>query len=109
MIDEVFVLALDDRDTAFSKYFHIAGAASGAGSAHVDGQIKVLLRESPMLVVKQWPVLRQYQPMLKKILADLSREVGASEMNKVRRGIASFCGKDNLDCPEIDKFFGHPQ
>jgi len=35
--------------------------------------------------------------------------LAAADMNKVRQGIASSCTKDNLDCPEIQKFFGRPQ
>jgi len=109
IIDEVFVLALDDRETAMSKYFHIVGAASGAGTQYTDSQIKILLRESPGLVVKHWAVLRQYQQKLKELIAALSTELSGPEMNQVRQGIASFCSKDNLDCPEIQKFVGRPQ
>jgi hypothetical protein len=109
LIDEVFLLALDDRDTAMAKYFHIVGAASEAGSRYTDAQIKILLRESPLLVVTHWEVLRQYQPKLKKLFAELSTELSALELNKVRQGIAGACTKDNLDCPEILKFFGRPQ
>jgi hypothetical protein len=59
--------------------------------------------------VKHWAVLRQYQQKLKELLAALSTELSGPEMNKVRQGIASFCSKDNLDCPEIQKFVGRPQ
>ena len=109
IIDEVFMLALDNRDTAMMKYFHIVGAASGAGAQYTDTQIKILLRESPALVVEHWAVIRQYQPVLKKVMAELSRELSGPGMKKVRQGIASACNKDNLDCPEIQKFFGLPQ
>ena len=108
IIDEVFMLALDDRDTAMAKYFHIAGSASGTGAQYTDAQIKILLRESPALVVKHWEVLRQYQQILKRLLAELSKELTGPEMNKVRQGVASFCTKDNLDCPEILKVVGRP-
>lgn len=109
IIDELFVLALDNRETAMSKYFQIVGAASGAGTQHTDTQIKILLRESPMLVVKHWAVLRQYQPKLKTLLGELFTELSNPEMNKVRQGITNSCGKDNLDCPEIQKFFARVQ
>jgi hypothetical protein len=46
---------------------------------------------------------------LKKLFAELSTELSALELNKVRQGIAGACTKDNLDCPEILKFFGRPQ
>jgi hypothetical protein len=42
-------------------------------------------------------------------MAEFSRELSAAEMKKVRQGIAGFCNKDNLDCPEILKFFGLPE
>jgi hypothetical protein len=109
IIDEVFMLALDNRETAMAKYFHIVGAASGTGTQYTDSQIRILLRESPALVVEHWAVIRQYQPVLKKVMAELSRELSASEMNKVRQGIAGSCNKDNLDCPEILRFFGQPE
>jgi hypothetical protein len=104
MVDELFVLVLDDRDTAATKYFHIVSAATGADASHVDGQIKILLREAPAVVVKQWAVLRQHQPRLKKLLSEL----GPAEMKTLRHGIANFCSVDNLDCPEIFKTFGRP-
>ena len=106
IIDEVFMLALDNRETAMAKYFHIVGAASGAGTQYTDAQIKILLRESPALVVEHWAVIRQYQPVLKKVMAELSRELSGAEMKKVPQGVAGFCNKDNLDCPEISRFFG---
>ena len=109
LIDELFVLALDDRETAMPKYLQIVGAASAAGMQYTDSQIKILLRESPILVVKHWEILRQYQPKLRKLLAELTAELSAQDINKLRQGIASSCTKDNLDCPEIQKFFGRPQ
>jgi hypothetical protein len=108
IVDELFVLVLDDRDTAATKYFHIVSAAMGAGATHVDGQIKILLREAPAVVVKQWVVLRQHQPRLKKLLSELSAELGPADMKTLRQGIANFCSTDNLDCPEILKTFGRP-
>jgi hypothetical protein len=109
VIDELFVLVLDDRETAMAKYFHIAGASAGAGAKYMDAQIRILLRESPAVVVKRWEVLRQYQPRLKKIMADLAQELPAGDMNVLRLGIAGFCAKENLDCPEILKVFGRPE
>ena len=109
IVDELFVLVLDDRDTAAAKYFHIAGAASGPGARYVDKQIKILLREAPAVVVKHWEVVRQYQPRVKMLLAELAAELPAADMKKLRQGIAGFCKKDNLDCPEILKVFGRPE
>jgi hypothetical protein len=109
IIDEVFMLALDDRETAMAKYFHMVGSATGAGLQYTDAQVKILLRESPALVVKHWAVLRQHQPTLKRLLAEFSKELPGSEMNKIRQGVAGFCTKDNLDCPEIQKVVGRPE
>jgi hypothetical protein len=106
IVDELFVLVLDDKEAAAVKYFHIAGTASGSGARYVDAQIKILLRESPAIVVKHWEVLRQYQPKVKKLLGELAAELPAAEMNKLRQGIDGFCSRDNLDCPEILKLFG---
>ena len=108
LVDELFVLVLDDKDTAAAKYFHIVGSATGPAARHMDAQIKILLRESPAVVVKQWAVLRQHQAKLKKLLSELASELPAAEMKKLRQGIVGFCSKDNLDCPEILKTFGRP-
>jgi hypothetical protein len=88
-----------------AKYFHVLGAASGPGAQYMDEQIKILMRESPALIIKHWEVMRQYQAKFKKLLSEFS----APEANKVRQGIASSCTKDNLDCPEILRLFGRPQ
>ena len=106
LIDELFLLVLDDRDTAAAKYFNIAAFATGEGARHMDEQMKLLLREAPAVVVKKWMVLRQYQPRLKKLLADMSASLPPVEMLRVRKGVAAFCANDNPDCPEIVKLFG---
>jgi hypothetical protein len=106
LIDELFLLVLDDRESAAAKYFNIAGSASGDGARHMDEQMKLLLRESPNVVVRRWPVLRQYQPKLKKLLNEMSASLPPADMQKMRLGLASFCSKDNPDCPEITKLFG---
>lgn len=106
LIDELFVLALDDRETAISKYFHIASESPASVAPHVDAQIKILLRESPALVVTRWQIFRQYRPRVRRILDDLSKELTYGEMDKLRMGIAGFCSKEYLDCPEIERFFG---
>jgi hypothetical protein len=105
LIDELFVLVLDDKDNAVAKYFNIAASATEAGARHTDEQIKILLRESPAVIVKEWAVLRQYQAKLKKALS----EIPPAELRKTRQGVAGFCTKDNLDCPEILKVFGRPE
>jgi len=109
LVDELFLLVLDDRESAAAKYFNIAAYATGEGARHTEGQIKLLLRESPAVVVKKWMVLRQYQPMLKRLMAEMSASLPAAEMQKMRKGLAAFCSKDNPDCPEIFKVFGRAE
>jgi len=108
LIDELFLLVLDDKESAAARYFNISATATGADAKHMDEQIKVLLTESPAVVVKEWPTLRQYQPTLKRLLAELAASLPKPEMSKIRRQAATFCAKDNLDCPEIMKLFGSP-
>ena len=108
LIDELFLLVLDDRDKAAGRYFAISSGATGAGAKHMDEQIKVLLRESPAVVVKEWPTVRQYQPTLKKLLAEMAASLPKAEMLKIRQQIAGFCPQGNLDCPEILKLLGRP-
>jgi hypothetical protein len=109
ILDELFVLVLDDQDTAAAKYSHIAGSASGTAGKHVDAQFKILVREAPAVVVKQWASLRQHQARMKKVLAELATELPAGDLKKLRKGISGFCTPDNLDCPEIVKLFGRAE
>jgi hypothetical protein len=109
LIDELFLLVLDDKETAAAKYFNIVAYASDTGTKHMDEQIKVLLLESPAVVVKQWEVLRQHQPKLKKLLAEMVASLPPEEIRKMRQGVARVCPKDNLDCPEILKLVGKPE
>lgn len=106
LLDELFLLVLDGKAGAAGKYVAIAGVATGDGVRHTDDQFKVLLREAPAVVVQEWPVLRQYQARLKKLMAELASSLTAAEMQQMRRGLAGFCSKDNLDCPEILKVLG---
>ena len=105
-LDELFVLVLDDRETAVTRYFAIAASASGEAALYTDEQIKVLLRESPAVVVKEWPVLRLYLPKIKKLVSGMATGAGPEDLLKIRQGLAGFCPSDNLDCPEILKVFG---
>jgi hypothetical protein len=109
LIDELFLLVLDDRESAAAKYFNIAAYASADGARHMDDQIKILLREAPSVVVKKWVILRQYQPKLKKLLAEMTASLPKAELQKMRQGLGAFCSKDNPDCPEISKLFGKPE
>jgi hypothetical protein len=106
LIDELFLRVLDDTDNAAAKYFNIAVTASGDASHHMDDQMKFLLREAPSVAVKKWFVLRQYQPKLKKLLAEMAASLPPAELQKMRKGLGAFCSKDNPDCPEIVKLFG---
>jgi hypothetical protein len=108
LIDELFVLVLDGRDAAASKYFNLLSAATPTGERHMDDQIKILMRESPAVVVKEWPVLRRYQPKLKQLLSEMVAQLPEAELQKMRKELVGFCDADNLDCPEILKIFGRP-
>jgi hypothetical protein len=108
LIDELFVLVLDDKETAVSKYFNLAASASEAGTRHMDNQIKVLLLESPSVVIKHWAIVRQSLPRVRKLLAEMANSLPPRDLRQMRQGIAGFCAKGNLDCPEILKTFGRP-
>jgi hypothetical protein len=109
LVDELFVLVLDGREMAASKYFNLLSTASGSGERRMDGQVKVLLRESPAVVVKEWAVLRRYQPKLKQLLSEMAASLPKAELEKMRRELLGFCDADNLDCPEVLKVFGRPE
>ncbi len=109
IMDELFLRVLDDTDNAAAKYFNIATSASADTARHFDDQMKFLLREAPSVAVKRWVVLRQYQPKLKKLLAEMTASLPPAELQKMRKGLTAFCSKDNPDCPEIFKLFGRPE
>jgi hypothetical protein len=109
LMDELFLLVLDAEETAAAKYMSFAALASGDASRHMDEQMKLLIRESPAVIVKRWMVFRQYQPKLKRLLAEMSANLPAAEIQKLRRGLGAFCAKDNPDCPEIVRLFGKPE
>jgi hypothetical protein len=106
LVDELFLLVLDDKDNAAAKYLGVGVAATGDAARHVDEQLKLLIRESPSVVVKRWMVFRQYQPKLKKLWAEMTASMPAAEIQKTRKGLGAFCSKDNADCPEIVRLFG---
>jgi len=74
----------------------------------VARQVKVLLREAPAVVVKEWETLRRYQAKLKQILAEMVAGLPKPVLNKMRSDLVGFCPAENLDCPEILKLFGRP-
>ena len=109
LVDELFVLVLDDKENAAAKYFNLWPGASDAGTRHMDEQVKLLVRESPALVVKQWGVLWHYQPKLRNLASNMAEALSRPELQSMRQGLAAFCAKDNPDCPEIQKIFGRPE
>jgi hypothetical protein len=106
LVDELFLLVLDDKETAAAKYLNVAALATGDAERHIDEQIKLLMRESPAVIVKRWMLFRQYQPKLKRVLADMMANLSAAEVQKMRKGFGAFCTKDNPDCPEIARLVG---
>ena len=68
VIDELFVLVLDDKEGAVSKFLNIAGSATDAGARYMDGQIKVFLHgvacRSRQGVGRRAPVAAQNQEIV---------------------------------------------
>ncbi len=84
IMDELFLRVLDDTDNAAAKYFNIATSAPSDAARHFDDQMKFLLREAPSVAVKKWVVLRQYQPKLKKLFAEMTASLAPAELQKMR-------------------------
>ena len=105
LIDELFLLVLDERDQAIPKYFNLASQATGEAARYMDEQIKLFLRESPAVVVNQWLQLRRYRPKLKTMALAMQKSASAAEIQKVMRAVRTFCEKDNPDCPDILKLY----
>jgi hypothetical protein len=106
LIDELFLLVMDERDAAMGKYFNLASHASGDTATYMDGQIRTFLKEAPSAVVNQWLVLRRYRPKLKIAAQSLKSSSSPAEMQKLVKTVQAFCGKENPDCPDILKLYG---
>jgi hypothetical protein len=105
LIDELFLLVLDERNQAVPKYFNLSVHVTGETATHMDEQIKLFLRDSPAVVVSQWMTVRRYRPKLKSIILIMHKSASAAEMEKMTRGVRSFCSADNPDCPDIFKLY----
>lgn len=105
LIDELFLLVMDERDAAIAKYFNLATHTSGEAASYMDGQIRTFLKEAPSAVVNQWLVLRRYRPKLKAAAQALNATLSPAEMQKVTKMVRAFCDKSNPDCPDILKLY----
>jgi hypothetical protein len=105
LIDELFLLVLDERDAAIAKYFNLSTHSSGETASYMDGQIRTFLKEAPSAVVNQWLVLRRYRPKLKSAAQALNASLPPAEMQKLVKAVRAFCDKSNPDCPDILKLY----
>ncbi len=106
LIDELFLLVMDERDAATTKYFNVASHATGETADYMQGQIRTFLKEAPSAVVNQWLVLRRYRPQLKTAARAMISTSTAAEMQKVLKAVRAFCDSGNPDCPDILKLYG---
>jgi hypothetical protein len=105
LIDELFLLVMDQRDIAITKYFNLANHVSDDESTYMDAQIRQFLKEAPAAVVNQWLILRRYRPKLKTAAHALLTASTPAEMQTVVKAVRSFCDKSNPDCPDILKLY----
>jgi hypothetical protein len=105
LIDELFLLVMDQRDIAITRYFNLASIVSGGEAAYMDGQIRLFLKEAPAVVVNQWLILRRYRPKLKSAAQSIIASSTPAEMQALGKAVRSFCDKSNPDCPEILKLY----
>ena len=105
LIDELFLLVMDERDPAIARYFNLATHTTGEAAGYMDGQIRTFLKEAPSAVVNQWLVLRRYRPKLKAAAQALNTTLSPAEMQKVTKAVRAFCDKSNPDCPDILKLY----
>lgn len=105
LIDELFLLVMDERDTAIAKYFNLATHSGGDAASYMDRQIRSLLKEAPSVVVNQWLLLRRYRATLKPAAQSLISSSSPAEMQKLVKTVQAFCGKENPDCPDILKLY----
>jgi hypothetical protein len=105
LIDELFLLVMDQRDTATTKYFNLATHASGDAAKYIDAQIATFLKEAPSAVVNQWLVLRRFRPKLKTAAQQIIAVTPPAEMQNLVKTVRAFCDKANPDCPDILKLY----
>ena len=105
LIDELFLLVMDERDAAMIKYFNLASHATGDVAGYMDDQIRIFLKEAPSAVVNQWLVLRRYRPRLKAAAQSLIARSSPAEMQSTVKAVRAFCDKSNPDCPDILKLY----
>jgi len=105
LVDELFLLLMDERDTAINKYFNLAAHVGGEEAAYMDSQIQTFLKEAPSAVVHQWLVLRRYRPKLKSAAQAIVTSSSTADMLKLVKVVRSFCDKSNPDCPDILKLY----
>jgi hypothetical protein len=105
LIDELFLLVMDGRDTAITKYFNLATHITGDGTAYMGGQIRTFLKEAPAVVVNQWLMLRRYRSKLKAAAQALVASSKPAEMETLVKAVRSFCEESNPDCPDILKLY----
>ena len=105
LIDELFLLVMDEREVAINRYFSAATHSTGDQANYMNGQIRTFLKEAPAVVVNQWLVLRRYRPKLKQAAQSLIASSTPAEMQKLVRAVRTFCGASNPDCPDILKLY----
>ena len=105
LIDELFLLVLDQRDIAMTKYFALSKQASDDEADYMDAQIRAFLKEAPAAVVNQWLVLRRYRSKLKSAAQSLIASSTPAEMQSLVKTVRSLCDKSNPDCPDILKLY----
>jgi hypothetical protein len=106
LIDELFLLVLDQHDQAIAKYFNLSTHTTGEKARYMDQQIKLFLQESQFVVIDRWPVLRRHKQKLNSVFRLIANESSAAEMQKITQAVKTFCDKANPDCPEIFKVYG---
>ena len=107
LVDELFLLVLDEHEQAISKYFNLSTHVTGDKARYMDDQIKLFLHESQFVVMDRWPILRRYKQKLDSVFQMVSNESSPDEMQKIKRAVKTFCekGNPNPDCPEILKLY----
>jgi hypothetical protein len=106
LIDELFLLVLDEHEQAISKYFNLSLHTAGEKARYMDNQIKLFLQESQFVVIDRWPILRRYKQKLNSVLGMIVNESSPAERQKMTRAVQTFCEQANPDCPEILKLYG---
>ncbi len=107
LIEELFLLVLDDKEDAVARFFTMASAAPESAAPVVDSRIELMLREAPAVLVTNWLAVRKHRRKLQAVARSMRSRISAEERASLASRIEVFCGsRTDPYCREILSLVG---